>query len=137
MRRRIGAIRPGYEADLIVLSGRDLFVRPKDQMIASLVLGELGGSVRTVIVGGEVMIDEGRSTRVDETALRAEVAAIVARSASAAPERSEAWAQGQAVLARLQAAVASADDGPPGLLRQDLPGVRQVNGQPCVAAAGR
>ena len=29
------------------------------------------------------------------------------------------------------------DGGPPGLLRQDLPGVRQVDGQPCVAAAGR
>src|SRR6266516_2104789 len=27
--------------------------------------------------------------------------------------------------------------GPPGVLRQDLPGVRQVDGQPWVAAAGR
>lgn len=120
IRRAIGAVRPGSEADLIVLGGRDTFLRPKDQMIASLVLGELGGSVRTVVVGGEVVIADGRSTRVDEDALRAEVVRVVEKSVAAGPDRAQAWAQSRALLDRMLAAVDAAADGPRGVVRSEV-----------------
>jgi 5-methylthioadenosine/S-adenosylhomocysteine deaminase len=116
LRRKIGAIRPGYEADLILLGGRDVFLRPKDQMIASLVLGELGASVRTAIVGGEVVLDDGRATRIDESGLRSEVARIVERSAAGDVARSQAYTESAALLERMLAAVEAAEDGPPGIV---------------------
>ena len=119
LRRPVGAVREGSAADLIVLGGRDVFLRPKEQMIASLVLGELGSSVRTVIVGGEVVIEDGRSTKVDEDRLRAEVAAIVERGTAASPERAQAYAEGRAVLGRMLAALDASEEGPRGVV---LPG---------------
>ena len=116
MRRDLGAIRPGADADIVILGGRDVFLRPRDQLLTSLVLGETGASVRTVIVGGEVVIEDGRSTRVDEAALRDEVARIVARAAAADPARAQAWAEGRDVLDRLAAAVESAETGPRGII---------------------
>ena len=119
MRRPIGAIREGSDADVAILGGRDLFLRPKEQLITSLVLGDLGSSVRTVVVAGEVVIEDGRSTRVDETALLAEVARIVEKSVASDPARSEAWRQGRAVVERLATAVDAAVDGPRGLMRPE------------------
>lgn len=115
LRQPVGAIREGHAADLILLGGRDVFLRPKDQMIASLVLGETGASVRTAIVAGDVVLEDGRSTKVDEAALRTEVAAIVERTAQA-PARAQAFDESRAFLDGLLAAVDAADDGPRGIV---------------------
>lgn len=80
MRQRIGSIRPGYQADLVVLAGADIFLRPKDLMINSLVLGELGQSVETVIVAGDIVMENGRSTRIDERRLLEDVRQVVQSS---------------------------------------------------------
>jgi cytosine/adenosine deaminase-related metal-dependent hydrolase len=80
LRQPLGSLQPGYEADLVVLGGTDIFLRPKEQMINSLVLSELGQSVQTVVVAGEVVLEDGRSTRVDEDKLWRQANEIVQRS---------------------------------------------------------
>lgn len=69
--RRIGAIVPGSEADVVLLRADAHELRDKDRLVRSLVLSEDGRAVETVIVAGEVVLEHGVSTRVDERALRA------------------------------------------------------------------
>jgi cytosine/adenosine deaminase-related metal-dependent hydrolase len=125
MRQAIGAIKPGYQADLVLLGGADLFLRPKDLMINSLVLGELGGSVETVVVAGEVVLEHGRSTRIDEDRLAREVQAIVHASLEHVTTRQDFLDERYPYVERLLSAVEARQDGPPGVL---------VPGQPLLAA---
>ena len=68
----LGSLTPGKAADIVLLSAQRHVPVHADGLITSLVLAEHGESVHTVIVGGEVMISDGASTRVDmaETARR-------------------------------------------------------------------
>ncbi|MFJ9430412.1 amidohydrolase family protein [Streptomyces sp. NPDC101490] len=69
---RIGSLEPGKQGDLLLVRADDwrylLNPRPLEGFLS------LGGSmdVDTVVVAGRVLIDEGRSTRLDEEALEAE-----------------------------------------------------------------
>jgi cytosine/adenosine deaminase-related metal-dependent hydrolase len=63
----LGSIEPGRVADIVLLDSQRHVAVDKNGLVASLVLAEHGESVHTVIVGGEVMIEEGRSVRVDES----------------------------------------------------------------------
>ena len=56
-------------------------------MAASLVMAEHGESVHTVIVGGEVMISEGRSTVVDEAEATKRALALQQRIHEGLPSR--------------------------------------------------
>jgi cytosine/adenosine deaminase-related metal-dependent hydrolase len=116
MRQAIGAIRPGHQADLVLLGGADLFLRPKQLMINSLVLGELGRSVETVIVAGDVVLENGRSTRVDEDSLAQEVKSIVHSSMEYAAARQGFLDERWPYLERLLSAVEARQDGPTGVL---------------------
>ena len=116
LRQRVGAVRVGHEADLVVLGGRDVFLLPKGQMIASLVLGELGQSVETVVVAGDVVLENGRSTKVDETVLRAEVAAIVEKGVASLPERERGYVERSALIDELIGRVEATAGGPAGLV---------------------
>jgi hypothetical protein len=116
LRQDVGTIRVGYEADLAILGGRDIFLQPKEQMIASLVLGQLGQSVETVVVAGEVVFADGRSTKVDEEALRREVASIVEKSADYAVARERGYVESSALLERFLTAVEAAEGGPVGVV---------------------
>jgi len=116
LRQHIGAIAVGHEADVAILGGRDVFLQPKDQMIASLVLGELGSSVETVIVAGDVVIENGRSTKVNETELRKRVATIVERGAAAEADRARGYGERRAYIEKLMDAVESAEGGPAGVV---------------------
>jgi len=107
-RQPIGSLRPGYEADLVVLGGPDIFLRPKPQMINSLVLSELGQSVQTVVVAGEVVLENGRSTRVDEARLWRQANDIVQRSL----ERPQIPPERLAYVQRLLEAVDRSPGGP-------------------------
>jgi 5-methylthioadenosine/S-adenosylhomocysteine deaminase len=51
---------------------------PLNDLTRQLVYCEDGSSVRTTIVNGEVVFDDGRVTTVDERALRAEARALMA-----------------------------------------------------------
>jgi cytosine/adenosine deaminase-related metal-dependent hydrolase len=88
-----GRIAPGWQADLALLDLSTLPFTPLNDLRRQLVYCETGQSVRTVIVGGAVVVRDGRLTQVDETALLAEARACaaefadyMARCASAADE---------------------------------------------------
>lgn len=82
---RVGRIEPGYEADLVIINLASPTYVPLSDALTQLVYGETGAGVETVIVGGEVVLDERRLTRVDEHALleeaRGMLEAILARNA--------------------------------------------------------
>ena len=65
----IGSIEPGKRADLVLY---DLDVpewRPLLNPVNNLVYSATGASVRTVLIDGRVVLDEGRLTTLDERAL--------------------------------------------------------------------
>jgi cytosine/adenosine deaminase-related metal-dependent hydrolase len=74
-RGKIGAIRTGYRADLVILKPH-LRLRPLNNVIHQLVYCEGGESVDTVLVDGEIVVSDGRLTRVDEDALIKAVAPV-------------------------------------------------------------
>ena len=71
---QVGALRPGMAADLTLLDLADITYVPFNSAARQVVYGEAGRGVQTVVVGGEVVLDHGRITRIDEAALRQEVA---------------------------------------------------------------
>jgi cytosine/adenosine deaminase-related metal-dependent hydrolase len=64
-RDKIGEIKPGNSADLILLKPT-LRLRPLRDVVHQLVFCEGGQSVDTVLVGGNIVVESGRLTRVDE-----------------------------------------------------------------------
>lgn len=84
MADRIGSIEPGKQADLVVFDPSSThFASPADPALA-LVWASDGRHVRHVTVGGDLVVEDGRCTTVDEEALRTEVAdasrALMARA---------------------------------------------------------
>ena len=71
-RGKIGRIRPGYRADLVILHPH-LRLYPLNDVIHQLVYCEAGHSVDTVLVDGNVVVKNGRLTRVSEKTLIEEV----------------------------------------------------------------
>uniref|UniRef100_UPI0022EAA572 amidohydrolase family protein n=1 Tax=Falsiroseomonas oryzae TaxID=2766473 RepID=UPI0022EAA572 len=69
---QVGAIRPGMRADLVLLDLSDPSWVPLNSAIRQLVFTEGGRAVRTVLVDGRIVLDEGRLTTLDEAALAAE-----------------------------------------------------------------
>ena len=67
-RRKIGKIKPGYRADLVLLKP-SLRLRPLRDIVHQLVFCEGGQSVDTVLVDGKVVVEGGRLTGIDEEAL--------------------------------------------------------------------
>lgn len=79
MADRIGSIEVGKQADLVVHDASGAQWSPPGDVALQLVWGTDGRSVRDVVVAGEVVVRDRRSTRVDEADL-----AAAAREASAA-----------------------------------------------------
>jgi len=73
----VGALRPGYKADLVLMDLADPAYVPLNSAVRQLVYSDSGRSIRTVIVDGRVVLRDGRATRVDEAALRAEIAGMM------------------------------------------------------------
>jgi cytosine/adenosine deaminase-related metal-dependent hydrolase len=69
----LGAIKPGYKADLILIDLKDTAYLPYNSAARQLVYSESGRGVHTVIVDGRVVVRDRRVTTVDEDALRREV----------------------------------------------------------------
>jgi cytosine/adenosine deaminase-related metal-dependent hydrolase len=112
LRQDIGAIRPGYQADLVILGGPELFLRNKLQMIPSLVYGELGQSVETVLVAGKILLRDRKPTQIDEASLRERVAAIVAKGVEQMTEREAAFEERRGYIERILDACGCLE-GPP------------------------
>jgi cytosine/adenosine deaminase-related metal-dependent hydrolase len=74
---RLGAIRPGYKADLILIDLNDAAYLPYNSAARQLVYTEAGRGVESVIVDGRVVMKERKLTTLDEDALRREVADLM------------------------------------------------------------
>ncbi len=70
---RIGSIEPGKRADLVLHTLDRPELRPVTDMIRNLVYAAGSKSVRTVIVDGRVVLDDGQFPYLDEPALLARI----------------------------------------------------------------
>jgi 5-methylthioadenosine/S-adenosylhomocysteine deaminase len=75
----IGAIDPGYKADLVMLRAGGTFLRPRTDVVGSLVYVETGADVDTVLVNGRMVLRDGHVLGVDEERLRARAQAAADR----------------------------------------------------------
>jgi 5-methylthioadenosine/S-adenosylhomocysteine deaminase len=73
----LGAIRPGWRADLILIDLNDVAYLPFNSAARQLVYTEAGRGVETVIVDGRVVMKERKVTTIDEDGLRREVTALM------------------------------------------------------------
>jgi cytosine/adenosine deaminase-related metal-dependent hydrolase len=69
---RVGALAPGYEADLILVDLNTLNFTPLGDIYRQLVYCENGSSVVLTMVAGQVVAENGRILTVDEEAIKAE-----------------------------------------------------------------
>jgi cytosine/adenosine deaminase-related metal-dependent hydrolase len=73
----LGAIRPGYRADLVLIDLNDVAYLPYNSAARQLVYTEAGRGVDTVIVEGRVVMKDRKVRTIDEDALRREVAGLM------------------------------------------------------------
>jgi 5-methylthioadenosine/S-adenosylhomocysteine deaminase len=69
---RLGSIEVGKQADLVVLDFRKLHLRPVTNALGNLVHVAQGGDVELVTVAGEIVVEHGTPTLVDEERVRHE-----------------------------------------------------------------
>jgi cytosine/adenosine deaminase-related metal-dependent hydrolase len=68
----LGVVQPGALADLVLLDMNTPAFTPLNDPFQHLVYAETGSSVRTVLVNGRIVVEEGRLLTVDEEAILAE-----------------------------------------------------------------
>jgi cytosine/adenosine deaminase-related metal-dependent hydrolase len=73
----LGAIKPGYKADLILIDLNDAAYLPYNSAARQLVYTEAGRGVESVMVNGRLVIKERVVKTIDEDALRREVASLM------------------------------------------------------------
>jgi len=73
----IGDVRPGMLADLTLIDLSDLAYLPFNSAARQLVFAETGRAVHTVMVDGELVLEDGRLTRIDEHAFRHELEEVM------------------------------------------------------------
>jgi 5-methylthioadenosine/S-adenosylhomocysteine deaminase len=88
----LGAVEAGRLADLVVLDRATLPFTPLHDPVRQLVYSERGASVRTVVVGGRIVMDDGVIRAVDE----GKMLERIRQSAARARETGEAgWRRSQ------------------------------------------
>jgi cytosine/adenosine deaminase-related metal-dependent hydrolase len=105
----IGAIAPGAKGDLVVLGLDRHALRPKEQMVTSLVMAEHGESVETVVVGGTVVLKDGRSTRVSESDLIRRSRAFMTRANDEFDRRKHIYGSAEALISAMLDEVTARD----------------------------
>lgn len=65
----VGSIEEGKRADLVIYNMETLSFTPRGRPELQLVYSENGSSITTVLVDGNVVVDEGRITTIDESAV--------------------------------------------------------------------
>jgi cytosine/adenosine deaminase-related metal-dependent hydrolase len=79
-RSDLGRLAPGAKADVVIINLRTTRHGPIRDAINALVEYGSGADVETVIVDGDVVIENGRSTRIDDDALLAQAEAGAKRA---------------------------------------------------------
>jgi cytosine/adenosine deaminase-related metal-dependent hydrolase len=75
----LGLLRPGQQADLVLYDLDDWSWVPLNDAGQQMVFSERGRAVRTVIVAGQLVMQDGRHVRIDRHAILAEARAILGR----------------------------------------------------------
>ncbi len=73
----LGAIKPGYKADLVFIDLNDVAYLPYNSAARQLVYTEAGRGVASVMIDGRLVIKERAVQTIDEEALRREVASLM------------------------------------------------------------
>jgi cytosine/adenosine deaminase-related metal-dependent hydrolase len=102
MGQRIGRIATGYRADLVLVRPGAVRLAPKEQVANQLVYGELGRSVDTVIVEGEVIVAASRVVSVDADAVLADAQRLIDGIWSSLPARAARFSEVRPTLERLE-----------------------------------
>ena len=66
LRKNLGTLTPGALADFIAIDMNGIHHQPSNRPVCNLTLSTRGSDVRHVVVNGEVVVENGRSTRVDQ-----------------------------------------------------------------------
>lgn len=75
----IGSIEVGKKADIVIHSPRRAVMHPLYDPVRTLVYGAQSSAVDTVVINGEVVVRQGRCTRIDEEEVLARVDAAASR----------------------------------------------------------
>lgn len=75
-RNDLGRLAPGAKADLVVLDGRSMTMRPLRDPIKSIVYYGASRSVETVVVDGRIVVRDGKVPGMDEYALADRIQAV-------------------------------------------------------------
>jgi 5-methylthioadenosine/S-adenosylhomocysteine deaminase len=75
--KEIGSLEVGKKADLLILNMHTVNFAPLNDVRNHLVYCENGSSIETVMVNGEVVVQDGQLTKVNEKALLAELRALM------------------------------------------------------------
>jgi 5-methylthioadenosine/S-adenosylhomocysteine deaminase len=73
----LGALRPGFKADIVLLDLADPAYVPFNSAVRQLVYSDTGRSVRTVIVDGRVVVRQGAMATASEEALRDDLSKVM------------------------------------------------------------
>ena len=101
---KIGRLAVGYEADIVFLRLDSPHFVPLRAPLLQMVFGENGASVQTVMIGGRVVLHDGKLLTLDEALLRRQAEAAAHRLDQA---NADLYASG-AVIARLVGAFCAA-----------------------------
>ncbi|MCA9911459.1 MAG: amidohydrolase family protein, partial [Anaerolineae bacterium] len=83
----LGAVEPGYLADLIVVDLSGVHHQPLHSVTANLVYNMQPADVQTVIVDGKVIMRDRVLLTLDESEIVTQVRASMARLAQRTPDR--------------------------------------------------
>ena len=111
----VGRLAPGSPADIVLLELDRHVLAERPQLVASLVYAEHGESVNTVIVHGETVVRDGRSTRVDHAELGRRARGLQRRLHENTAERTAVFEQWRPALEAIEDAVS---DIPVGITRR-------------------
>ena len=66
LRKNLGALMPGALADFIIVDMNGIHHQPNNRPVCNLTLSTRGSDVRHVVIDGQMVVENGRSTRVDQ-----------------------------------------------------------------------
>jgi cytosine/adenosine deaminase-related metal-dependent hydrolase len=75
--KSIGAIKPGFKADIVLLDLSDTAYVPFNSAVRQVVFADSGRAIDSVIVNGRLVIEERKLLSVDEAALHEEIAGLM------------------------------------------------------------